>query len=279
MGVAISTGRASARSALRTAGPWLVLAGAILAVYLRAAPAPFVLDDQWTILHNPSIRTLWPPGVSLSPPQHYPTAGRPLVNLSFAVSHALGGRARAGYRRFGFALHALSAGLLFALVRRTLEHCAPRRDGTLPPFLVAALWALHPLNSEAVVCVTQRTELMMGLASLATLHASVRHWDAGSPGAAAGWRAVAGAACFAGMACEESRVSAPLSVLLYDRAFRAGSLASAWRGLRGLYVGLSASWLLLLAVNDSGPRLDSAGFHLEVSPVAWWLTQAKVFWM
>ena len=41
-------------------------------------------------------------------------------------------------------------------------------------FAVALLWTLHPLNTEAVDYLTQRTELMMALFYLLTLYASIR---------------------------------------------------------------------------------------------------------
>jgi tetratricopeptide (TPR) repeat protein len=46
------------------------------------------------------------------------------------------------------------------------------------------------------------------------------------------------------MATKEVMVSAPLVVLLYDRAFCAGSLRAAWRRRYGLYLCLASTWLL-----------------------------------
>ena len=41
-------------------------------------------------------------------------------------------------------------------------------------FAVALLWTLHPLNTEAVDYLTQRTELLMALFYLLTLYAGIR---------------------------------------------------------------------------------------------------------
>ena len=46
--------------------------------------------------------------------------------------------------------------------------------GAAGSFAVALIWVLHPLNSEAVDYLTQRTESMMALFYLLTLYASVR---------------------------------------------------------------------------------------------------------
>ena len=60
------------------------------------------------------------------------------------------------------------------------------------------------------------------------------------------WYAAAILACLLGMATKEIMVTAPLVVLLYDRTFLAGSFAEAWRRRGGLYLGLAATWALLV---------------------------------
>src|SRR5437764_10111194 len=80
---------------------WAWVSAAVLAlligiVYVPAAKAPFIFDDLTAIVQNDSIVSLWPligltkPG-PLNPAPEYPTSGRPLVNLSFAVNYRFGG--------------------------------------------------------------------------------------------------------------------------------------------------------------------------------------------
>ena len=151
---------------------------------------------------------------------------------------------------------------------------AGRFERTAEPlaFAAALLWALHPLVTETVVYTTQRTELMVSFFYLATLYASLRYWGS----QAFRWLLAAVVACWAGMASKEVMASAPLLVLLFDRTFNQRTIGVAWRKSRPLYVGLFASWLLLVCLAGSGPRSASAGFHLDVSTTDWWLTQAKV---
>lgn len=267
--------------------PWLALAAVVGVAHGRALEAAFVFDDRPAIVENPSLRTLWPLSVPLSPPAYLPTAGRPLVNLSFALNFRLGGLDPFGYHLVDLVLHAISAGLLFSLLRRTFATAAAVRGERAPApraaaslaFAAALLWAVHPLQTEPIAYATQRTELMMGAFLLATLYASLRHWEAASRAGRRGWLAAAALACAAGMACKETMVAAPLLVLLYDRAFRKGSLREAWRSSRPLHASLFLGWIVLFALNVRGPRLDSAGFHLGVSASDWWFTQAKVFWL
>jgi tetratricopeptide (TPR) repeat protein len=278
--------------------PWAaatILAVAIGVVYARGLDAPFLFDDVTGVVHNPSIVSLWPligtdgHAGPLNPPKDLPVSGRPLVNLSFALNRYLGGTHPFGYHAVNVLLHIGSAILLWALVRTTLRlpHFAGRFAETAGwlALAIALLWSLHPLATEAVIYTSQRTELMMALFYLATIYCSVGFWlsgkDVAKPRAArrAGWLVLAVLACAAGMASKEVMVSAPVVVLLFDRAFISGSIGSALRRSWPLYVGLAATWTLLIALNVNGPRSSSAGFHLDVAPHAWWFTQCKVLLM
>jgi tetratricopeptide (TPR) repeat protein len=267
----------------------VLLAGAVWGVYGRAVDAPFIFDDKESILTNASIRNFLPlvgnagqPGL-LSPPPTCPVAGRPLVNLSLAANYFFGQLNPAGYHVFNIWLHVFSAVLLFAIVRRTLRlpYFGGRFDRAADPVAVAAamLWAVHPLQTESIIYVTQRTELMVGFCYLATLYGSLRYWAATTQSGRATWLALAVLASLAGMASKEVMVTAPVVVLLFERTFIARSFSTAWRQSWPLYVGLAATWVLLLALNVGGPRSAAAGFHLGVPAYAWWFTQAKVFLM
>ncbi len=262
-----------------------LLAGAVWVVYGRAIDSPFVCDDGPSIVENESIRQWWPlrgngeqPG-ALSPPQDSPTSGRPLVNWSFALNYRLGGLHPRGYHIVNIALHTLNVWLLAALLWRTLRlpHFEGMFEGAAGPlaFGVALVWAVHPLVTETVVYVTQRTELLVSFFYLATLYASLRYRQQSS----IRWLTAAVLACWAGMASKEVMASAPLMVLLFDRTFISGSLREAWQSSRSLYVGLFASWLLLACLAGPGPHSASSGFHLGVSAIEWWFTQCQVLLM
>ncbi len=273
---------------LARAWPWaagVLLAVAVWAVYGPALSAPIVYDDHVTVLLNPSIRHLWPlvdgtGSAPLSPPASNPTSGRPLVNFTLALNYAIGGANPVGYRVFNILLHTLSAWLVWGIVRRTLrlEYFHGRFEHAAEPLAlaVALVWALHPLQTEAIEYVTQRTELMVALFYLATLYAGLRYFAAAEPRPRAAWCAAAVTASLLGMACKEVMVTVPIIVLLFERTFIAGTFRAALGRSWPLYAGLAASWLLLLALNAGNPRADSAGFHAGVPLLAYWYTQAKV---
>src|SRR5205809_7315672 len=84
--------------AIRLRAAIIIVAG--LLTYWNSLSAPFILDDQGTIVENQSIRQLWPPTTVLFPPANSSLAGRPVVTLSFAVNYALGGLDVRGYHAF-----------------------------------------------------------------------------------------------------------------------------------------------------------------------------------
>jgi tetratricopeptide (TPR) repeat protein len=270
--------------------PWaaaVLLAITIGAVYAPARRVPFIFDDAPAILGNPSITSLWPligpvekPG-PLNPPADFPISGRPLVNLSLAVNYFLGGFDTIGYHVFNVIVHFLSSILLWTIVRRTLllPYFAGRFASSARwlALAVSLLWALHPIQTEAVIYVTQRTELMVTFFYLATLYCSLRYWTVTAHRPA--WLSLAVLACLCGMASKEVMVSAPLIVLLFERTFVTGSLKTAVRNSWPLYAGLASTWLLLLVLSLGSPHGASAGFGLGISPIEWWLTQSQIFWM
>ena len=262
------TNVAAAQPSPSAPSPWwrlAVLAVLTVAIYAHGRSSPFVFDDRGTIVDNSTIEDVWSRDV-LAAPHETPVAGRPVVNISFAINYAAARRGVEAYRLTNVAIHVLCALALFGLARRT-------EPAIGAAFAVALLWAVHPLNSEAVNYVTQRTESLMGLFYLLTLYCARRAYD--STGARARWEIAAIASCALGMASKESMVTAPLAVLLYDRAFLFDRMRAAIRGRARLYAGLAATWVLLAGLVASAPRNLSAGFTAhDADPWTYLLNQA-----
>ena len=178
----------------------LLLAGVV--AYYNSFSAPFLFDDDPAIADNPTIRTLWPPWAALSPPATGAGVnGRPVINVSFAINYALGGLDVRGYHAANLAIHLCAALTLFGIIRRTLRQpiLRPRfGDQALPIAFAAALgWTLHPLQTESVIFIEQRTESLMGLFYLLTLYAAIRGMEPSRP---LRWQILAFVTCLAGLA-------------------------------------------------------------------------------
>lgn len=232
---------------------WIVAAGAIiilvaLVAYHNCFGVPFIFDDIESIMQNPTIRHLRPIWKALSPPQAkgFTVTGRPVLNLSLAINYAFGGNSPWGYHVVNLTIHILAGLTLFGIVRRTFERPMLRERfgaSALPLALaVAALWTVHPLQTEVVTYVVQRAESLMALFYLLTLYCFIRGTEAGK---SAIWFIGSLTACCLGMATKEVMVSAPLMVLLYDRTFVAGSFAEAWKRRGRWYAALASTWIIL----------------------------------
>lgn len=251
----------------------LVAAGVI--VYGNSLWGAFIFDDQNAILGNPQIRRLWPLWNAFSAPANTPVAGRPVIALTLAINYALGGLDVRGYHAWNIGVHILCALVLFGIIRRTLRRSPLReRLGSASDGIAAAcalIWLVHPLQTEVVNYVTQRTESTMALFYLFTLYAAIRALDAGRP---AWWHGVSVLSCALGMASKEVMVTAPLMVLFYDAVFRSGPFRPIFERRWPLYLGLAATWTILLALTWSGPRARTVGFSAGASAWEYALNQS-----
>ena len=250
----------------------LVVVAAGLFAYGNSFQGAFLFDDMGSIPENPTIRHLWPPWQCLAPPHHggLTVEGRPLINLSLAINYALGGLQVWGYHALNLAVHIFAGLTLLGIVRRTLRQPVLRnRFGAAADELAlatAVLWTVHPLQTESVTYVIQRAESIMGLFYMLTLYCFIRGVDSPRPRL---WYGLSVTACALGMASKEVMVSAPLMVMLYDRAFLSASFREACRRRWPLYVGLTGTWTLLSLVLAAG-QLPVTSMNAQRLGRSWW---------
>lgn len=256
-------------------GALIVLAGCL--VFANSLAGPFLFDDQRAILDNPTIRHLWPLTDALRPPAQSPMAGRPLANLSLAINFAVGQLQVAGYHAWNVLTHLLVALTLFGLLRRLLSSLPTGASGRPPGDNVAAacalIWVVHPLTTEAVNYLTQRTESMAALFCLLTLYAAVRAQESRHRVA---WIAAAAAFQLCGVATKESAAIAPLLVVLVDRTHVYPSWRAAFRARWTLYAALAVGWVVTAALARDTPFFRADGFEIQVSRWTYLLNQAPI---
>ena len=245
-----------------------LIAAAGIAAYWNGLRAPFIWDDDPAIISNATIRSVLPLSASLSPPLETAVAGRPIVNLSLALTYAMAGLDETAYHAGNLAVLIASALLLFAIVRLTVIRLGRPQNAGAIALVSALVWDVHPLLSETVDYTTQRTESMMGLFLLLTIYAAIRGRES------AGWLVVSVLACAAGMATKESMAVAPLAVLLYDRVFEFTSMRDALRARGGFYAALAVTWVELGLLMWRWPR--STVGAAKVSPWTYLLNQAQM---
>ena len=144
----------------------LCLAVGILALYLPAARNPFLgVDDPAYVTDNAHVQA----GLAWATVEWALTATaaqnwHPLTWLSHALDCQIYGPNPAGHHFTNIFLHALNAVLLFLLLLRVTAS----KGRSL---LVAALFAIHPLNVESVAWIAERKNVLSTLFFLLTLGA------------------------------------------------------------------------------------------------------------
>lgn len=266
----------------------LVIVFACVAVYANTLHNPFLFDDRLSIEENSTITRLSDLGRVLRPPVETPMTGRPLTNLTFAVNLALGGRQPFGFHVVNLAIHALAALSLFGILRRTFartgaipfvsEGTPPTPNDRLPDarqaeliaLVCALVWALHPLVSEVMNYLTQRTESLMGLFYLLSLYAAIRAHDSRR---SVRWETVAAIGALCAVTAKEMALTLPVTVVLWDRVFAYRTVRAAWSRRRRLYALLALSWILFAIV---GRTADSGMGGMSTSAWTYLLNQGPM---
>ncbi len=139
-------GSRSDRRALVACGAAALLAGV---VYLNALHNPFVYDDYHTVVEN---RSILHPANLRALVLHDVT--RPIINVSYAIDRAVWGAAPFGFHVTNVLLHMVNVALLFLLAWQLTE------GALASAFAAAALFAVHPMMTEAVGYISGRSELV-----------------------------------------------------------------------------------------------------------------------
>lgn len=205
---------------MRRATPLVGFAGALLAaivlgLWWPALGASFQFDDWNVIVRDPRVQSpaAWldsMPGI------------RPLLKLSFALNHALDA-GPAAFRAFNLLVHALNAALLLRLLGEFGRRLGlPGPQAAFAALVGAVVFALHPVQTEAVTYVSGRSVSLAALPCLLALACWLRGTDARMDGGARtthltarGWRGGALLAFAVALGVRETTIVLPLALLLW----------------------------------------------------------------
>jgi len=188
-------------------------------VYSNSFESGFVFDNRSLILGDSRVHKATPDNLALIFHHSYwwPTGEsglyRPVTTLSYLFNYAVLGNAGhpAGYHWINLLLHAGNVLLVFALARRLVAN----RADLGPAFLIAAVWAVHPVLTESVTNIVGRADLLAGMTSLAGLLMYLRSVEASGRRRFA-WLAGLMAVTAVGVFCKESAVSVLGMIALYE---------------------------------------------------------------
>ena len=158
----------------------------VFATYANTLRAPYLFDDEINIAQNPHIRlqdlsfkNLLKAGFES------PASNRPVANISFGLNYYVGGSDVFGYHLVNIIIHMTTGLLLFFLMKTTLQLSGwtggdfsalkaadggsePARgwrslDASVVSFWAAALWLVHPVQTQSVTYIVQRMNSMAAL--------------------------------------------------------------------------------------------------------------------
>ncbi len=250
---------------------WPVIAAAasfvlVWIVYGPALNGPFVFDDRFQVFLNPERATI--------PFLQWIRSSRPLLLSTFWLNYQAGGTAPFGYHAVNILLHfAASAAVGFSLAKLLDLSGLPRVKSTGFALFGAALFLLHPLQTESVSYVISRSEPLSIL-----LYFSAFALYLYRPEGPIGWgRAAAIALLFvAGLSTKEHTITLPALLLLTDFYFRPGEFRKRLR-IYALLAVVAAGGLVWVA--STLRQSNSAGLNLEsLTPATYAFTQGRMIW-
>ena len=213
-------------------GVWLLLVLTAL-IYAPLYRAGFVWDDSALVVDNALTGDLWGNLGAIFKTDLWRTlklAGadsgyyRPLMLLSLAVDRALFGLSAPAHHIHNVLWHVACVGGVYAVIQRLA--------GVIPALGGAALFAFHPVQTEAVALIASRNDAM---AMSLCIGALLLVWDE-KPSL---WKLALGAfTLLCGLLSKESAILAPLMLLCLD-AVRFGR-PRGWARYAALVVGAAA---------------------------------------
>jgi len=248
-----------------------VLACSAFAVYARALHGPFVFDDFSLPFYKPSFPTAtlkaWIAGV------------RPLLMFSYWVNFKLSERDTYSYHVLNLLLHLANSAAVFLIVRCILARKLTEQSclNILSAF-AAALFLLHPIQTESVAYVAGRSEVLSAFFFLYAFAIFLYQ-----PVQGIGWRQFASIlvlfAC--ALTSKEHTATLPILFLITDLFWSserpiAVLRRNAWLYLTLLLGGVLAVRFIWIEVTAS----TSAGFDgAGVSWISYALTECSVFFV
>ena len=235
------------------------------ALYANTLGHPFHYDDVHSIVDNPHIRELGRiPSFFVDPTTFSHNADnamyRPLLLAGFAVNYALGGYEVVGYHLVAIFLHWLCALLVGAIAK---QMSGDAQAG----LFAAALFAVHPIQSEPVNYISSRSEIQAAFFALLACAVYLRGGARSAP-----WVVAAFAA---GVLSKSTAIVVPALLLAYKLL-----VERRWPESKGLFAALAGvAALYLFAVRS---MVLKATVGQPVRPYAeqfWTQVKAMVFYL
>ena len=213
---------------------WLALAAAL--AFLPSLAGAFQFDDYNVIVNDPAVHS-WQAFLERA------TGVRPLLKASYTLNWTLGSGAWA-FHLFNVAVHAVNTVLIYAVGREMCRRWVAAPLGQAP-FFAALLFALHPVQVEAVTYVSGRSSSLMAAFYLGAVLVYLRggHW------------ALSGLLFVLATATKETALTLPAALLLLEVSSKKPNFRR-----QAVHWALAAAAIAFILVNARYRELATFGF-------------------
>lgn len=253
-----------------------IIAVIILIAYSNTFTASFHFDDTASIEENHLIKRITTENII-----EIFKGVRPVVYLSIMLNYQLGGLNVVGWHIFNIGFHIANSFLVYLLISSTLNLptlSMQYADKAKRMALFAALlFAVHPIQTEAVTYIISRTELLATFFYLAALLLFIK----GTQKRSSLYYIGVFFSSLLSMGSKEWAVTLPAMLILYDYIFLSErnikNVLSHWKAfiLAALPWGLIAKTLNLTSGTSVGFNVSTTS---GITPVSYLLTSFNVLW-
>jgi hypothetical protein len=137
-------------------------------------------DDRWSLLHNPlvvadftSLSYYWKLMISFNSNQY-----SPLNTFYYALIYKINKFDPYYYHLASLVIHCINSLLLISISKKLLNHFNfHNQSNSYLPYLIAFLWAIHPLNVEAVSWISASKVLLSSLFTLLSINSFLAYFS------------------------------------------------------------------------------------------------------
>lgn len=203
----------------------MLLSTILVILYAGTLHSPWILDDQHNILDNPPLHITDLSLASLkatffTQPFSPGTLYRPLACASFALNWFFGQDNPVGYHIVNISIHIFTAFFLYLVCLELLRHLLSpnkfRQSGHAIALFASLLWAINPIQTQAVTYIVQRMASLAALFSIISIYFFLKARSNQSPS----WRVIYGTTSLTGYICavgsKENAIFLPVSILLIE---------------------------------------------------------------
>ncbi|MEK7688847.1 MAG: hypothetical protein AAB313_01165 [Deltaproteobacteria bacterium] len=191
----------------------LLIAVLTFLVYSNTFHASFHFDDTPSIVENYTIRNLNnAPGMLIN--------NRGIATATFAINYAIGGLNVVGYHIVNLAIHITNSIFVYFLVFLTLTRIDSLKDRAKKiAVYTALLFAVHPIQTQAVTYIVQRMEILASMFMLIGLLVFIKGAETSKTSARVLLYGAVAVSYLFGFYSKEIAITLPAIIFLYDYCF------------------------------------------------------------